>query len=86
MQYFLGLQSFQAAPLFDASMMVHFRKRFPVEAIAQINEYICTGKWPEEQRNIDRNDIKKEDNDQDDHREPPEAGGQGKGSVKDKNT
>lgn len=44
MQYFLGLQSFQGAQLFDASMMVHFRKRFPEEAVAQINEYICTGK------------------------------------------
>lgn len=46
MQYFLGLHSFQAEPLFDSSMMVHFRKRFPVEEISKINEYVCTGKWP----------------------------------------
>lgn len=57
MQYFLGLAGFQAEPLFDASMMVHFRKRFPVEEVAKINEYICTGKWPEQQRNVDRNDM-----------------------------
>ena len=49
MQYFVGLHEFHAEPLFDPSMMVHFRKRFPVEEVAKINEYICTGKWPEEQ-------------------------------------
>ena len=56
MQYFVGLHEFQAEPLFDPSMMVHFRKRFPVEEVAKINEYVCTGKWPEEQRKVDRND------------------------------
>ena len=30
MQYFVGLHEFHAEPLFDPSMMVHFRKRFPV--------------------------------------------------------
>lgn len=44
MQYFLGLHEFQTEPLFDPSMMVHFRKRFPVEEVAKINEYVCTGK------------------------------------------
>lgn len=56
MQYFLGLHEFQEKPLFDPSMMVHFRKRFPVEEVARINEYVCTGKWPEDGRNVDRND------------------------------
>ena len=65
MQYFVGLHEFHAEPLFDPSMMVHFRKRFPVEEVAKINEYVCTGKWPEELRNIDRND-KTDDGD-----EPP---------------
>ena len=37
-QYFLGLKVFHDEPLFNASMMVHFRKRFPVEALAKINE------------------------------------------------
>lgn len=58
MQYFLGLTAFQVEPLFDSSMMVHFRKRFPVEEVAKINEYLCTGVWPEQQRNVDRNDCK----------------------------
>ena len=40
MQYFLGLQEFRDEPLFDASMMVHFRKRFPAEKIEEINRLI----------------------------------------------
>ncbi len=60
MQYFLGMHEFHDEALFDPSMMVHFRKRFPVEEVAKINEYVCTGKWPEEQRNVDRNDEERE--------------------------
>jgi len=37
-QYFVGLKVFREEALFDASMMVHFRKRFPSEAIQRINE------------------------------------------------
>lgn len=77
MQYFLGLHEFQQEPLFDPSMMVHFRKRFPVEDVAQINEYVCTGKWPEDGRNVDRNDgietipdDDDDDDDQDDNNKP----------------
>ena len=70
MQYFLGLHEFQMEPLFDPSMMVHFRKRFPVEEVEKINEYVCIRKWPEEQRNVDRND------DPEDGDEPPCAGGE----------
>ena len=70
MQYFLGLHEFQTEALFDPSMMVHFRKRFPVEEVTKINEYVWTGKWPEGQRNVDRND------DPADGDEPPSAGGE----------
>lgn len=55
-QYFLGFKEFQTEPPFDSSMMVHFRKRFPVEMVAKVNEYICTGVWPEKMRQVDRND------------------------------
>ena len=55
MQYFLGLLEFTTKPVFDASSMVHFRKRFPVNFVAAVNEYICTGKWPEGMRDVDRN-------------------------------
>jgi hypothetical protein len=44
MQYFLGLHEFQEQWLLDPSMMVFFRKRFPMGEVARINEYLCTGK------------------------------------------
>jgi hypothetical protein len=65
-QYFLGLKEFRDEPLFDASMMVHFRKRFPAEELAKINEYICTGKRSEEAPT---------DNDDDGDDEPPTGNG-----------
>lgn len=95
MQYFLGLTGFHAEPLFDASMMVHFRKRFPVEDLAKINEYICTGKWPDQQRNVDRNDTKdgsQQDENQESSQEPSIVNKQkpspknGKKGKKSKNT
>ena len=86
MQYFLGLHEFRQEPLFDASMMVHFRKRFPVEDVAHINEYVCTGKWPEDGRNVDRNDSKADneagttsDEDDDQSNQKPSGGRSGKG-------
>ena len=39
-QYFLGLQEFKLEPLFDPSMMVHFRKRFPADKMEKINKHI----------------------------------------------
>lgn len=39
-QYFLGLREFRTEPLFDASMMVHFRKRFPADKLEEINKRI----------------------------------------------
>lgn len=82
MQYFLGLSQFRSEPLFNSSMMVHFRKRFPVEELAKINEYICTGVWPEAQRNVDRNDNV------DDDQTPPPSQGKGEKSAQkpDQNT
>ena len=73
MQYFLGLKEFDPEPLFDPSMMVHFRKRFPVNFVSKVNEYLCTGKWPEGSRNVDRND---DNNDSDDKRPNPTEFGQ----------
>lgn len=39
-QYFLGMSEFTGHAPFDASKMVAFRKRFPPEAMAEINEAI----------------------------------------------
>ena len=41
LQYFIGLKGFTDKPPFDASMMVHFRKRFTAEFMAEINEAMC---------------------------------------------
>lgn len=46
-QYFVGLKEFRTEPLFDSSMMVHFRKRFSAEAIKQINEAIYDRAHPQ---------------------------------------
>ena len=67
MQYFLGLKEFNPEPLFDPSMMVHFRKRFPVNFVAVVNEYLCIGKWPENSRNVDRKDSENDGDDNDNH-------------------
>ena len=39
-QYFLGMSEFNSIAPFDASKMTAFRKRFPSEAMAEINEAI----------------------------------------------
>ena len=48
LQYYLGQEGFLNKPMFNASMMSLFRRRFDPEFISQVNEYICTGKWPED--------------------------------------
>ncbi|WP_214078107.1 transposase, partial [Mesotoga sp.] len=40
LQYFLGMKEYQVVPLFDASMMVHFRRRFGFENAKDINDMI----------------------------------------------
>jgi len=49
MQYFLGLHEYTDRPLFDPSMMVHFRKRFPAARIEEINQRMFIEEQPEEQ-------------------------------------
>jgi hypothetical protein len=48
LQYFLGRQEYQSKPMFDSSMMVHFRRRFTPKFVSAVSDYICLGKWPEE--------------------------------------
>jgi len=61
LQYFMGVTEYQSRPLYDSSMMVHFRKRFTPEFIAQANEYICAGKWTGDN-----------DDDEDNSEQPPD--------------
>lgn len=53
MQYFLGLSEFQESPLFDDSMMTHFRKRFTAEMIESINKRMFIVQKAEEDNNDD---------------------------------
>ena len=78
MQYFLGLHAFEQEPLFDASMMVHFRKRSPAEEVSRINEFVCTGKWPEkgsedEPQPEQETQAHDEEEQDDDHKQPPKS-------------
>jgi len=49
MQYFLGQPEFKPQPLFDPSMMTHFRKRFSKEDVAKINEELYRRQHPEKE-------------------------------------
>ena len=42
MQYFCGFTKYNPQPAFDASMMVHFRKRIPAEMVMKITEEAFT--------------------------------------------
>ena len=41
LQYFCGLKAFITEPPFDASLFVHFRKRFPADVLTQVNNAIA---------------------------------------------
>jgi transposase, IS5 family len=43
LQYFIGLSEYSDKAPFDASMMVHFRKRISVELVGRINEQVIRG-------------------------------------------
>jgi hypothetical protein len=49
LQYFLGYQSFQREAPFEASMMVHFRKRLGLEDLNWVQERIAQGSRKEQQ-------------------------------------
>jgi len=58
LQYFIGLTEFSNEPPFDPSMMVHFRKRFNMDILNEINESIChiEKKEQKSRNNDDKND------------------------------
>jgi hypothetical protein len=70
MQYFLGLHEFTDKPLFDASMMTHFRKRFSSEMINQINRTMFE---PEVEKQMTPDKGSSDDDDQPPS-EPPTSG------------
>jgi len=56
MQYFLGLHEYKDRPLFDSSMMVHFRKRFPAEKVEEINKHMFVAKKETDSRDSGNSD------------------------------
>lgn len=68
LQYFLGLHQYEETPLFDPSMMVHFRSRFSQEDLQKINNAIITSALSNED---DEPSEDTKDSDQD----PPSHGG-----------
>lgn len=46
LQYFIGLTEYQDEAPFEASMMIHFRKRLNLNDLMAINEIICAKKPP----------------------------------------
>ena len=64
LQYFIGLPSFQEAAPFHASSMTHFRKRFDMTLINELNESVVL-----EKRKKDKKDKKDHDD------EPPNEDG-----------
>jgi IS5 family transposase len=61
MQYFIGLKSFLEKPPFDASLMVHFRKRFGKDIINEINEMIVKDAAKPEADDDDKSNPSKPD-------------------------
>ncbi len=56
LQFFLGYSAFQYEAPFDASMYVHFRKRFDLETLQQINERIIAAQSKQADQCADQSD------------------------------
>ena len=60
LQYFLGLSEYSDKESFEASMMVHFRKRLNLETVGRINERIVKPPKESGQKEIEEEQGKKE--------------------------
>lgn len=65
LQYFLGLHRYKEEPLFNPSMMVHFRNRFTQEDFQKINDLIIANATDKQDDNASK------DSDNSDDNEPP---------------
>ncbi len=78
LQYFLGLSEYSDKAPFEASMLVHFRKRVNRELIGQINEAIVKQRYENDSSKqegaADPSDQTGENNDDDEPPSPPNAG------------
>ena len=71
LQYFLGLKEYQDKPLFDNSMMTHFRKRFDKDILGDINEKIVKTAMKDIENNDNCSSEGKKDSSYKDDNEPP---------------
>ena len=60
LQYFLGYSEYQDEAPFEASMLVHFRKRLSLEMVAQVNEQVVTAMLREESTRSEERRVGKE--------------------------
>ena len=75
LQYFLGLPEYQDKPLFDNSMMTHFRKRFDKDILSDINEKIVAFAMKKEQNSdADSSDDRKDESDKGQNEPPSNEG------------
>ena len=68
-QYFLGFTDFLEAAPFDATLLVHFRKRIPMDLLTRMNEQIALGQFTKGE-SVQAAEVQKNDKDQD----PPNTG------------
>ncbi len=73
LQYFLGFSDYRDTPPFDASMLVHFRKRLHLDLLNAINETIVHQAIAESAAHATDRDAPSAD-DNDDQDEPPNQG------------
>ena len=80
LQYFLGFSEYRDAAPFDASMLVHFRKRLSLEMVAQVNEWVVKeilgveDSSPPTETTVVSKSPKEPDTDDDDPPPPPHQG------------
>ncbi|MEM7067232.1 MAG: IS5 family transposase [Cyanobacteria bacterium P01_B01_bin.77] len=76
LQYFLGLYEYSDTPPFDASMLVHFRKRISFELVSEVNESVVQADMPPSPQ-ISPPPKETASESDDDDSEPPESNNQG---------
>ena len=78
LQYFLGLSEYSDKAPFEASMMVHFRKRLNLEIVGRINEQIVKPPKESGQKEIEGQQGKKEEKLEEKEQKETEPANQGK--------
>lgn len=77
LQFFLGLSEYSDQAPFDASMMVHFRKRLSLEIVQRINERIVQKALKVSEETSQPTEVKSEQRKDDDSNDPPSSSNQG---------